>query len=194
MSTQKITDDMTDEQKEYIRAKRREWQRTWRAKNKDKVREYSRRKRAKNPEKYRQKYNERYWKHRDELKAKALERWRAKHPVEEKPENPVEPAKPKRPYTKPTERRRNMENWDRTTKWKKQGNMTAQSKEERLRYESLQKKLVALERLYNIKQIEFEDYFRQRSILLQKINRMQRRAAGEINEGSNPTETYTTML
>ena len=32
MSTQKITDDMTDEQKERIRAKRREWQRNYRKK------------------------------------------------------------------------------------------------------------------------------------------------------------------
>ena len=188
---------MTDEELQKLeeqREKRRISQRKWREKNRDKVREYNRKKNAKNREKLRKKSHDRYWKHREEMQAKARERWRAKHPVAEKPEKPIEPAKPKRPYTKPTETRRKLENWDRATKWRKQGDTTPLSKEERLRYEALQKKLVDLERLYNIKRIEFEDYIRQRSILLQKINRMQRKAVGEHNEGYNPTETYTTML
>ena len=51
MSTQKITDDMTYEQKERIRAKRREWQRNYRKKNKEKEKEYRQRYYEKHPEK-----------------------------------------------------------------------------------------------------------------------------------------------
>lgn len=155
----KITDDMTEEQKKAIRAKRREAQRKWRAKNKDKVALYAHNNKKRDPEKNRQKWSAYYYKHREELKAKARERWRAKHPCM-KQLTPMYKGEPK--AVRP--RMAHIMDRDKIATY----NLT---KEERARLKELKDKLVALERLYNIKRIDLEKYIRERSILLNKIQK-----------------------
>lgn len=164
----KITDEMTDEQKEAIRAKRRESQRKWIAANKDKVAMYNKRKRERDPEKYRKKWTERYWKHREELKAKARERYRAKHPgmkplepmkrPEPVPESVQKPKMVHRPHPK------KYHEFDRDKV--RVSNLT---KSERAKLKELKNKLVGLDRLWNIRRIDLETYIRERSLVLAKI-------------------------
>lgn len=158
MST--VTDKITEEQLEELRAKRREAQRRWRAKNKDKVAEYARRKRAKNPEKYKQKYTERYWKHREELKAKARARYQAKHPGM-KPLTPMN--------TKPTPHKPHPKKYKEFDRDKLA--MSYLNADEKKQLKALKNKLVALDRLWNIKRIDLEQYIRERSLLLTKIQK-----------------------
>ena len=163
----KITDEMTDEQKEAIRAKRRESQRKWRAANKDKVAMYNKRKRERDPEKDRKKWMERYWKHREELKAKARERYRAKHPGMK----PLEPMKRPEPVTEPVQKpkmvhRPHPKKYHEFDRDKVRGNLT---KSERAKLKELKNKLVGLDRLWNIRRIDLETYIRERSLALTKI-------------------------
>ena len=157
----KITDDMTDEQKESIRAKRREAQRKWRQKNKDKVREYKREERKRNPEKFRQKSARNYWKHREEMKAKARERYRAKHP-HMLPLAKMYKGEPKAP--KPHPKKYHEFDRDKLAAYK-------MTKDERQKVKQWKARLDDLDRQYDSKAIDIEAYYNQRNILLGKIKK-----------------------
>ena len=148
MSTQKITDDMTDEQKEHIRAKRREWQRNYRERNKEKIREQKKKYYQEHPEKYAEKQRKNAARRRAKNRLAKLDKMYK-----------GEPAKPK-----PRPKKYHEFDRDKLAAYK-------MTKEERQKVKEWKTRLEELDRQYDSKAIDLEYYINQRSNLLNKIKK-----------------------
>ena len=148
----------------------------WRKKHPEKAAEYQRKYRSKHPGKVKE-INEETKKKRRAAKPKfdrsafMKEMWRKKlrkaivlAPMYQQPETIGEVGK--KPEGRP-------ELFDRDKNWKElaQYEQTAQEKDDKRQYESYQKRLELLEQEYDDRKIDLEFYIRERSIILQKMKK-----------------------
>ena len=169
---------MTEEEKKKYHA---EATRRWRKKHPDKAAEYMRKYRARHPEKVTE-INEETKKKRHAGKPKfdrsafMKEYWRKKRltkvvtlaPMYRKPETVGDVGK--KPEGRPVL-------FDRDKNWKElnQFEQTRQEKDDKRQYESYQKRLELLEKEYDDKRIDLEFYIRERSIILQKMKKFDKK-------------------
>ena len=165
---------MTEEEKRQYHV---EAVRLWRKKHPEKVAEYMRKYRARHSDKVKE-INEKTKKRRHAAKPKfdrsayMKEYWRKKRgkkalvlvPMYREPETVGEVGK--KPEGMP-------ELFDRDKNWKElaQYEQTAQEKDDNRQYESYQKRLELLEQEYDDRKIDLEFYIRERSIILQKMKK-----------------------
>ena len=172
---------MTEEEKRryHVEAVRR-----WRKKHPEKAAEYMRKYRAKHPNKVAE-INEETKKKRHSSKprfdrsAYMKEYWRRKRLTKVVTLTPM--YKPvtvgdvgKKPEGRP-------ELFDRDKNWKElnQYEQTRQEKDDKRQYESYQKRLELLDQAYDDRKIDLEFYIRERSIILQKMKKFERRKTQE---------------
>ena len=168
---------MTEEEKRryHVEAVRR-----WRKKHPEKIAEYMRKYRKKHPKKIAE-INEETKKKRHSSKPKfdrsayMKEYWRKKRLTKVVTLTPMH--KPvtvgdvgKKPEGRP-------ELFDRDKNWKElnQYEQTRQEKDDKRQYESYQKRLDLLEKEYDARQIDIEFYIRERSIILQKMKKFDKK-------------------